>query len=58
MASFFWLIFPVGISCYTLSYGIWVFRSGNKRGGIGVCILALLVTSLAIYMLFFHKKYI
>ena len=31
----FWFLIPLGISYYTITFGVWVWRNGNRRGGVG-----------------------
>ncbi len=53
----FWFLIPLGISYYTITFGVWVWRNGNRRGGVGVCVLSTFIIAVAIFMLYFNKRY-
>lgn len=46
------LLFCLAVVYYTYTYGSWALKKGNKRGGIGVFILAAFVLSLSVYGIF------
>ncbi len=45
-------LIPLIISYHTFSYGLWVWRQGNRYGGGGVFLLAVVNLSLSFYALF------
>lgn len=51
------LLPPLAVAYYTYTYGRWALAKGNKRGGIGVFILAAFVLSLSVYGIFFGHPY-
>lgn len=53
--AFLWL-FPLAIGFYTFSYARWLWRQKNKRGALGVALLALLATLYPGFVLFFVHK--
>jgi len=48
---------PLVVTYYTFTYGRWAMGKGNKRGGIGVFILAAFVMSVSVYAIFFRPPY-
>lgn len=50
-------VFPVIISYYTVTYGLWVWRNGNRSGGAGVFFLAAFNLALAIYAIFIRTGF-
>ncbi len=51
------MLIPLGVSSYTLSFGWWVWKQGNRRGAIGIWILVGIILFLAVFLLFFHREY-
>ncbi|MFX4261579.1 hypothetical protein ACOBQJ_05190 [Pelotomaculum propionicicum] len=48
---------PLVVTYYTYTYGRWALEKGNKRGGIGVFILAAFVMVISVYAVFFRPPY-
>ncbi|NLJ77535.1 MAG: hypothetical protein GX325_09825 [Peptococcaceae bacterium] len=57
MMKWLLLLLSLAIVYYTYTYGRWALEKGNKRGGIGVFILAAFVLSLSVYGIFFTEPY-
>ena len=51
------LLFSLAVVYYTYTYGRWALAKGNKRGGIGVFILASFVLSMSVYGIFYGHRY-
>ena len=54
-----WIIalIPLGVSYYTYTYGVWVWRKGNRAGGAGIFILAAVTLLISFYSIFFRRGY-
>ncbi len=48
---------PLIFSYYTVTYGLWVWRRGNRSGGAGVFFLAAFTMALSIYALFIRTGF-
>lgn len=48
------LIILIWTCIYTVSYGIWTFKSKNILGGVMVFLLALTSMGLPVFLLFFR----
>ena len=55
--AFLLMIVPLVITYYTFTYGLWAWRKGNRKGGIGVFLLAAFTLALSVYSLFFRTSY-
>lgn len=54
-----WLLalIPLAISYYTFTFGLWVWRRGNRLGGAGVFTLSAFTLALSIYALFIRSSF-
>lgn len=57
MLKFLLILPPLAVTYYTYTYGRWALEKGNKRGGIGVFLLAAFVMSISVYAVFFRPPY-
>ncbi len=55
--NWLWMAIPLGFSSYTFTFGLWVWRQGNRRGAIGIWSLVGIILFLAVFLLFFHWEY-
>jgi hypothetical protein len=46
------LIIPALVTYYTFTYGLWVWRHGNRPGAAGVFFLAAFAMALSAYAIF------
>ncbi|MEG3070407.1 MAG: hypothetical protein HQP61_08630 [Peptococcaceae bacterium] len=51
------LLLSFAVVYYTYTFGRWALEKGNRRGGIGIFILAAFVLSLSVYGIFFTEPY-
>jgi hypothetical protein len=49
------MVFPLGITYYTYTFGQWAWQKGNRRGAVGIFALAALNLALAIYALYIKR---
>lgn len=54
-----WIValIPIIVSYYTITYGVWVWRKGNKPGGAGVLALAALTLAVSFYSIFIRTGF-
>jgi len=45
------MLVPVSVAIYTISFGIWAWRNGHRRGAVGVMVIAALVLVLPVLAL-------
>ncbi|MFZ5652448.1 MAG: hypothetical protein ACOY4I_16565 [Bacillota bacterium] len=50
-------IIPLIVSFYTVTYGVWAWRKGNRSGGAGVFILAALTVAVSFYSIFIRTGF-
>lgn len=50
-----WLL-PLAVGFYTLTYARWLFRKKNKKGAVGVALLAVLTILYPGFVLFFIHR--
>jgi len=48
---------PLAVAFYTVTFGLWAWRKGHRRGAIGTFLLAGLALGLAYYGLFVRKGF-
>lgn len=55
--KWFLVLIPALISYYTLTYGLWAWKRGNRGGGIGVFILVAFTMALSVYAIFIRTGF-
>ncbi len=55
--KFLMFLLSLAIVYYTYTYGRWALEKGNKRGGVGIFILAAFVLAMSVYGVFFSAPY-
>lgn len=50
-------LIPVLVSFYTLTYGVWAWRKGNRFGGAGVFCLAAVTMAVSFYAIFIRPGF-
>lgn len=50
-----WLL-PLAVSFYTMTYARWLFDKKNKRGAVGVAVLAVFTALYPGFVLFFIHR--
>ncbi|MFZ5648875.1 MAG: hypothetical protein ACOY30_14790 [Bacillota bacterium] len=55
--KWFLMLVPLLVSYYTVTYGIWAWRKGNRSGGTGVFVLAALTIAVSIYAIFIRTGF-
>jgi hypothetical protein len=43
---------PLAVAFYTVTFGLWAWRKGHRRGAVGTFLLAGIALGLAYYALF------
>lgn len=50
-------LFPLAVACYTVTFGLWAWQKGHRRGAVGTFLLAVIALGLAYYGLFIRKGF-
>lgn len=48
---------PLAVAYYTVTFGLWAWRKGYRRGAIGTFLLAAVALGLAYYGLFVRRGF-
>ncbi|HPU45589.1 MAG: hypothetical protein GXX04_02505 [Clostridiaceae bacterium] len=49
------IVFLLCVAVYTVSYGVWTWKKGNRFGAIMVFLVAVLTVALPVYILIFKE---